>query len=78
MVYLDKILIIKKQIMSKSIHTTYSAVKGLTKKEIEEQLLDPNSDLAILGHKSLIKNEVKTDRKNKKIAEGLRKKNELG
>lgn len=63
--------------MSKSIHTTYSVVKGLTKNEIEEQLLDQNSDLAILGHKSLIKNEIKTDRKNIKRAEDLRKKNGL-
>jgi hypothetical protein len=63
--------------MSKSIHTTYSALKGLTKKELEEQFLDANSDLAILGHKSHIKSEVKTERKNKKITEDLRKKNGL-
>jgi hypothetical protein len=63
--------------MSKSIHTTFSAIKGLTKKELEEQFLDPNSDLAILANKSFIKSEVITERKNKKIAEELRKKNDL-
>lgn len=77
MVYLDKNINYQMQIMSKSIHKTYSAVKGLTKKEIEEQLLDLNSDLAILSHKSLIKSEVKTELKNKKVAEDLKKKNEF-
>ncbi|MGA9211876.1 hypothetical protein [Kaistella sp.] len=61
--------------MSRSIHTTYKAVKGLTKRELEEQSKDPKSDLAILGHKSFIKSEVKKDRKNVKITEDLKNKN---
>ena len=63
--------------MSKSIHTTYADLKGLTKKELKEQYEDPDSDLAKLGHKSFVKNEVKTARKNRKIAEDLKKKNDL-
>ena len=63
--------------MSKSIHTTYKDVKGLTKKELEEQSKDPESDLAKLGHKSFVKKEVKTTRKNEKISEELKKKNGL-
>ena len=63
--------------MSKSIHTTYKVVRGLTKKELEEQVNDPESDLAKLGNKSLLKNEVKMTRKNEKITEELDKKNGL-
>lgn len=63
--------------MSKSIHTTYKDVKNLTKKELEEQFNDPESNLSKLGLKSHIKNEVKTARKNEKIAENLKKKNGL-
>ena len=63
--------------MSKSIHTTYSDLKGLGKKEIEEQYINPDSDLAKLSHKSFVKSEVKTTRKNEKIAEDLKKKNDL-
>ena len=63
--------------MSKSIHTTYKDVKGLTKKEIEDQYNDPESDLAKLGHKSLVKSEMKKSRKNEKITEELKKKNGL-
>lgn len=63
--------------MSKSIHTTFKAVKGLTKKQLEEQVNDTESDLAILGHKSALKDEVKKSRKNEKISEALKKKNGL-
>ncbi|MEI6820586.1 MAG: hypothetical protein WCL51_01530 [Bacteroidota bacterium] len=49
----------------------------MTKKEIEEQYVDPDSDLAKLGHKSFIKNEIKITRKNKKIAEDLKKKKRI-
>ena len=63
--------------MSKSIHTTYKDVKGLSKKELEEQFNDSESDLAKLGQKASIKNEVKATRKNEKIAIELKKKNGL-
>ena len=63
--------------MSKSIHTTYADLKGLTKKELDEQYVDPDSDLAKLSRKSSVKSEVKTKRKNEKIAEELKKKNSL-
>jgi hypothetical protein len=53
--------------MSRSIHTTYSKdIFGLTKRELEEQYNDPDSDLASLAEKSTIKSKVKTERKNKK------------
>jgi len=49
--------------MSRSIHTTYKEVKGLTKKELDEQFNDPNSDLARLAKKSEIKSQVRKIRK---------------
>ena len=52
--------------MSKSIHTTYRDLTGLTKKEIDEQQIEPDSDLSNLAKKSVLKKEVKTDRKNQK------------
>ena len=52
--------------MSKSIHTTYKDVKGLSKKELEEQLNDSESDLARLGQKTSIKSKVKATRKMNK------------
>ncbi|MFA7447323.1 MAG: hypothetical protein WCY77_02705 [Weeksellaceae bacterium] len=52
--------------MSRSIHTTHKDVKGLTKKELEEQYNDPNSDLASLAKKSSIKKEVLKQRKKEK------------
>jgi hypothetical protein len=55
--------------MSRSIHTTYKDLKGLTKKEIDEQFVDPNSDLASLAKKSSIKKEVIKERKKKKSDE---------
>ena len=61
--------------MSKSIHITYKVLKGLTKKEIDEQYVDPESDLAKLGHKSFVKSEVKKTRKNEKTEDNFKKKN---
>jgi hypothetical protein len=56
--------------MSRSIHTTYSKdLYGLTKRELEEQFNDPNSDLASLAEKSSIKAKVKKERKDKRIEE---------
>ena len=52
--------------MSRSIHTTYKNLKGLTKREIDEQLNDPNSDLAALAKKSSLKKKELKDRKAKK------------
>lgn len=52
--------------MSRSIHTTFKDVRGLTKKELIEQFNDPNSDLAVLAKKSSIKKEVTKSRKQKK------------
>lgn len=47
--------------MSKSIHTTYKVVRGLTKKELEEQVNDPESDLVKLGNKSSLKKRSEND-----------------
>ena len=52
--------------MSRSIHTTYKDHKGLTKREIDEQFNDPNSDLAALSKKSSLKKKVLKGRKQKK------------
>lgn len=52
--------------MSRSIPTKYKDVKGLTKKELEEQYNDPNSDLAELAKKSSNKKKVLKERKQKK------------
>lgn len=52
--------------MSRSIHTTYKDLKGLTKREIDEQFKDPNSDLAALAKKSSLKKRVLKGRKQKK------------
>ena len=53
--------------MSRSIHTTYKNLKGLTKNEINEQFNDPNSDLATLSQKKGIKKQVKKSRKQYKV-----------
>jgi hypothetical protein len=56
--------------MSKSIHTTYKDFKGLTKKEIDDQVDDPDSDLSELSKKSEIKKSVVKQRKlNKRRGE---------
>lgn len=52
--------------MSRSIHTTHKNLRGLTKKELNEQFNDPNSDLAILAVKSTFKKKILKDRKQKK------------
>jgi len=52
--------------MSRSIHTTFKNLKGITKSELSEQFNDPDSDLAILATKIGIKNQVKKSRKNQK------------
>jgi hypothetical protein len=52
--------------MSRSIHTTTKDVKGLTAKQVNEQLTDPDSDLRVLARKSLLKESVKKNRKNNK------------
>ena len=52
--------------MSRSIHTTHKDLKGRTKKELDEQFNDPNSDLAALVKKSAIKKKVSKERKQKK------------
>jgi hypothetical protein len=51
--------------MSRSIHVTYKNVKGLSKKELDDQSADPNSDLRQLGLKSELKKSVKKGRKEK-------------
>jgi hypothetical protein len=52
--------------MSRSIHTTHKDLKGLTKKELDEQFNDPNSDLSALAKKSSLKKKVLKVRKQKK------------
>ncbi len=49
--------------MSKSIHVTNNDFKGLTKAQIDEQSIDPNSNLALWSKKSMIKKGVKKKRK---------------
>jgi len=51
--------------MSRSIHLTRKSVKGLSKKEVDEQANDPNSDLRQLARKSILKESVKKARKKK-------------
>ena len=52
--------------MSKSIHITKKNFKGLTKAELHEQSLDPNSELTEWVKKSALKKEIKKKRKNEK------------
>lgn len=52
--------------MSRSIHTTYKNLKGMTKRELDEQFIDPNSDLTSLAKKSFLKKKVLKERKQKK------------
>ena len=49
--------------MSRSIHTTHKDLKGLTKREIDEQFNEPNSDLEALAKKSFLKKKVLKERK---------------
>jgi TfoX/Sxy family transcriptional regulator of competence genes len=52
--------------MSRSIHITKKNFKGLTKKELDEQAEDPNSELREWVRKSELKKEIKKKRKNEK------------
>jgi len=52
--------------MSRSIHTTYKDLKGLTKTELEEMTNDSDSPLGDLADKRAIKKKVKKERKLKK------------
>ena len=52
--------------MSRSVHITKKNFKGLTKKEQDKQLLDPNSELREWGRKLVLKDSVKKIRKQKK------------
>jgi len=52
--------------MSRSIHITKKNFKGLTKKELDEQAENPNSELREWVRKSELKKEVKKKRKNEK------------
>lgn len=51
--------------MSRSIHITIKNFRGLTKREMQEQYNDPNSDLSMWAKKIGIKKKVKLKRKNK-------------
>jgi len=55
--------------MSRSIHTTFKDVKGLTKKELDEQFNDSDSDLAKLAEKIGLKKQVRRIRKQNKREE---------
>ena len=60
--------------MSRSIHITSKNFKGLTKKEIDDQAADPNSDLKKWGEKSHIKKVVAKKRKaNKEVKIKIKK-----
>ena len=63
--------------MSKSMHITTKVIKGLTRAEQDEQIQNPDSDLRELGRKSVMKSDIKSARKNEKIAKDLKKKNGL-
>lgn len=52
--------------MSKSIHITIKNFRGLTKSQLDEQFVDPNSDLKQWSKKSAIKGETISKRKIKK------------
>ncbi|MDP4268701.1 MAG: hypothetical protein Q8909_01105 [Bacteroidota bacterium] len=52
--------------MSRSIHITIKNFRGLTKKEMDEQMIDPNSDLATWAQKLGIKKSVIKARKQKR------------
>lgn len=52
--------------MSRSIHITRKNFKGLTKKELDEQTENPNSELREYVRKSELKKEIQRKRKNEK------------
>lgn len=49
--------------MSKSYHSTRKDLKGKTRKEINEMVDDPDSILHELSDKSMVKKEVRKQRK---------------
>jgi hypothetical protein len=53
--------------MSRSIHITIKNFQGLTKKELDEQVIDVNSDLSHWADKRIIKRKTKENRKLQKI-----------
>ena len=55
--------------MSRSIHTTYKDLKGVTKSELEDMANDSDSPLNDLAEKRAIKKKVKKERKLKKTNE---------
>ena len=55
--------------MSRSIHTTFKDIRGLTNRELDEQFNDPDSDLATLAKKIGIKKRVRKIRKQSKSVE---------
>ena len=52
--------------MSRSVHITKKNFKGLTNKELDAQAVDPTSELRQWVRKSLLKEDVKKSRKQKK------------
>ena len=53
--------------MSRSIHITSKNFRGLTKSEIDEQYIDPTSELSQWSDKLHIKKSTVKDRKQQKI-----------
>jgi hypothetical protein len=53
--------------MSRSIHITSKNFRGLTKREVDEQYFDPNSELNQWAEKLHIKKSVVKSRKQTKI-----------
>ena len=53
--------------MSRSIHVTKKNFQGLSKKEIEAQAIDSDSDLTQWSKKSHLKKELKKKRKSKRL-----------
>jgi hypothetical protein len=52
-------------IMSRSIHITKRNFKDLSKKEIDDQVVDPHSDLNQWVRKSVIKKDIRENRRDK-------------
>jgi hypothetical protein len=59
--------------MSKSIHENRKNLRGLTKKQLEEQAADPDSDLHKWAKKRGIKRRVKKSRKQEKVLRKISK-----
>lgn len=52
--------------MSRSIHTTYKDLKGVTKSELDEMSNEPDSILNELADKRTLKKKAKKERKLEK------------